>query len=140
MDPYTRLYSTRHITYLHCLTGHTLLLFTGLTQTGNINPRPAGPPDFPRPAGGCLNTPLLTRLLGHVATSGKRHSKARQKSFRNYFDHFFAEVNIEVTRGQHRSNFPVFGIFIQKSLDISKTMRARKKLIMKQSIALERLQ
>ena len=33
------------------------------------------------PGGGCLNTPpRLTRLMGHVATRGKRHSKERQKS------------------------------------------------------------
>ena len=32
------------------------------------------------PGGGCLNTPRLTPLMGHVATRGKRHSKERQKS------------------------------------------------------------
>ena len=31
--------------------------------------------------GGCLNPPpRLTRLMSHVATRGKRHSKERQKS------------------------------------------------------------
>ena len=29
--------------------------------------------------GGCLNTPLLTRLLGHVAIRDRRRSKERQK-------------------------------------------------------------
>ena len=47
-----------------------------------VNPRPAGPLDFPPPAGGggLENPPPLSRLLGHVATRGKRHSKERQKS------------------------------------------------------------
>ena len=46
-----------------------------------INPCPAGPLDFPPHAGGVLRPPdPLSRLLGHVATRGKRHSKGRQKS------------------------------------------------------------
>ena len=46
-----------------------------------VNPRPAGPLDFPRPAGGggCLNTPRLSRLLRIVEQNGKRRSKAREK-------------------------------------------------------------
>ena len=48
--------------------------------------------------------PLLTRLLGHVARSGKKRSKAHRKSLRKYFGHFFAKVNIQVTRGHLRSN------------------------------------
>ena len=64
-----------------------------------INPRPDGPLDFPPPAGGCLNTPRLSRLLCIVEQNGKRRSKAREKSFRNHFGHFLAQVKIEVTRG-----------------------------------------
>ena len=54
----------------------------------HINPRPDGPLDFPPPDGGLLRAPPLSRLLGHVATRGKRHSKERQKSLRNHFGHF----------------------------------------------------
>ena len=47
-----------------------------------VNPRPAGPLNFPAPDGGARSLesppPLVTRLLGHVATRGKRHSKERQ--------------------------------------------------------------
>ena len=50
--------------------------------------------------GGCLNTPCLSRLLRIVEQNGKRRSKAREKSFRNHFGHFLAQVKIEVTRGQ----------------------------------------
>ena len=73
-----------------------------------VNPRPAGPLDFPRPAGGggCLNTPpRLSRLLRIVEQNGKRRSKAREKSFRNHFGHFLAQVKIDVTRGQKSKIF-----------------------------------
>ena len=73
-----------------------------------VNPRPAGPLDFPRPAGGggCLNTPpRLSRLLSIVEQNGKRRSKAREKSFRNHFGHFLAQVKIDVTRGQNSKIF-----------------------------------
>ena len=66
-----------------------------------VNPRPAGPLDFPPPAGGCLNTPRLSRLLRILEQNRQRHSKAREKSFRNHFGHFLAQVKIEVTRGQN---------------------------------------
>ena len=37
--------------------------------------------DFPPPdGGGGIDSPLLTQLLGHVATPGMRYSKERQKS------------------------------------------------------------
>ena len=46
-----------------------------------ISPHPVGSLDFPPPdGGGGLENPSLTRLQGHVATRGKRHSKERQKS------------------------------------------------------------
>ena len=73
-----------------------------------VNPRPDGPLDFPRPAGGggCLNTPpRLSRLLRIVEQNWKRRSKAREKSFRNHFGHFLAQVKIEVTRGQNSKIF-----------------------------------
>ena len=74
-----------------------------------VNPRPAGPLDFPRPAGGgCLNTPPPPVYLGSCASleqNGKRRSKAREKSFRNHFGHFLAQVKIEVTRGQNSKIF-----------------------------------
>ena len=44
-----------------------------------INPRVDGPLDFPPPAGGCLNTPHLSRLLRIVEQNKKRRSKAREK-------------------------------------------------------------
>ena len=57
--------------------------------------------------GGCLNTPppRLSRLLRIVEQNGKRRSKAREKSFRNHFGHFLAQVKIEVTRGQNSKIF-----------------------------------
>ena len=58
----------------------------------------------PRGGGGRLDAPRLTRLLDIVAQNGNKRSKARKKSFRNYFGQVFAQVNIEVTRGYQRSN------------------------------------
>ena len=55
---------------------------------------------------GASRRPHLTRLLGVLARNGKKRSKARQKSFRNYISQFFAKVNIEVTRGHQRSKDP----------------------------------
>ena len=62
--------------------------------------------------GQCLNTPppRLSRLLRIVEQNRKRRSKAREKSFRNRFGHFLAQVKIEVTRGQDSKKFQtVFG-------------------------------
>ena len=58
-----------------------------------------------RGGGGCLNTPRLSRLLRIVDQNGKRRSKAREKSFRNHYGHFLAQVKIEVTSGQDSKIF-----------------------------------
>ena len=52
----------------------------------------------------------LTRLLGHVAARGKRHSKERQKLWRNWFGHFIGQVKCQVTRGHEMSNLAYFNI------------------------------
>ena len=44
-----------------------------------FNPRRAAARRRTRRAGGVFEHPRLTRLLGHVAARGKRHSKERQK-------------------------------------------------------------
>ena len=49
-----------------------------ITVMFGLNPPPDGPLDFPQPDGGLLRPPI-TRLLGHVVTRGKRHSKERKK-------------------------------------------------------------
>ena len=56
---------------------------------------------------------LARALLGHVATRGKRHSKERHKSWRNYFNHFLGQVKVPVTRRHQRSNFACFNIAYQ---------------------------
>ena len=72
-----------------------------------LNPRPAGPLDFPPPAGGGVWTPPppLSRLLVAVEKNERQRSKAREKSFRIHFGHFFAQVKIGVSRGQNSKNF-----------------------------------
>ena len=73
-----------------------------------VNPRPAGPLDFPPPAGGGgrLNAPPpWSRLLVAVEKNERQRSKAREKSFRNHFGNFFAQVKIGVSRGQNSKNF-----------------------------------
>ena len=76
-----------------------------LQLSHDLNPRPDGPLDFPPPAGGCLNTPRLSRLLRIVEQNGKRRSKAREQSFRNHFGHLLAQVKIEATRSQNSKIF-----------------------------------
>ena len=48
-------------------------------------------------------------------TRGKRHSKERQKSWRNYFGHFLCQMKGQVTRprGNQRSTFAYFSNFRQ---------------------------
>ena len=72
-----------------------------------LNPRPAGPQDFPPPAGGggVWTPPPWSRLLVAVEKNKKQRSKAREKSFRNHFSHFLAQVKIEVSRGQNSKIF-----------------------------------
>ena len=55
--------------------------------------------------GGVWTPPRLSRLLRIVEQNGKRRSKAREKSFRNHFGHFLAQVKNEVTRGQNSKIF-----------------------------------
>ena len=90
-----------------------------------VNPRPAGPLDFPRPAGGgggVFEHPPV--YLGSCASeqNGKRRSKAREKSFRNHFGHFLAQVKIEVTRGQNSKIFQN-GFWMIKSLIVKVEQR-----------------
>ena len=59
---------------------------------------------------GVLESPLLTRLLGHVATRSQRYSKVRQKSWRNYFVHFLAQVTGQMP-GLQKSSKVKFGLF-----------------------------
>ena len=55
--------------------------------------------------GGVFEPPRLSRLVRIVEQNGKRRSKAREKSFRNHFSHFLAQVKIEVPRGQNSKIF-----------------------------------
>ena len=56
--------------------------------------------------GGRLNAPPpWSRLLVAVEKNERQRSKAREKSFRNHFGHFLAQVKIAVTRGQNSKIF-----------------------------------
>ena len=55
--------------------------------------------------GGGVWTPPWSRLLVAVEKKERQRSKAREKPFRNHFDHFLARVKIEVTRGQNSKIF-----------------------------------
>ena len=58
---------------------------------------------------GCLNIPpAFTRLLGHVAICGKRHSKECLKSV---LGHFLGQVKGQVTRGRQMSNLAFYNVF-----------------------------
>ena len=71
---------------------------------------------------GVFEYPPLIRLLGHVATRSKRHSKERKKSLQN-LRLFLGQVEGQVTRGHKRSNF-AFSAFFYKSAHNSGTGRA----------------
>ena len=55
--------------------------------------------------GAVFEPPRLSGLLRIVEQNEKRRSKAREKSFRNHFGHFLAQVKIEVTSGQNSKIF-----------------------------------
>ena len=49
--------------------------------------------------------PPLTRKLGKLEGRAIRRSTSLSEPVRSHFGHFFAQVNIEVSRGHQRSNF-----------------------------------
>ena len=55
--------------------------------------------------GGVWTPPPWSRLLVAVAKNERQRSKAREKSFRNHFGHFLAQVKIGVSRGQNSKIF-----------------------------------
>ena len=55
--------------------------------------------------GGQNDPPPLTRKLGKLEGRAIRRSTALSEPVRSHFGHFFAQVNIEVSRGHQRSNF-----------------------------------
>ena len=55
--------------------------------------------------GGVWTPPPWSRLLVAVEKNERQRSKAREKSFRNHFGHFFAQVKIGVSRGQNSKIF-----------------------------------
>ena len=73
----------------------------------SINPRPDGGLSHLRHGGGGakMTPPPLTRKLGKLEGRAIRRSTALSEPVRSHFGHFFAQVNIEVSRGHQRSNF-----------------------------------
>ena len=73
-------------------------------RRSRFNPLTAGALDFPPPAGegggGAFDAPW-SRHLFVVEKNERRRSKAQEKSFRNNFGHYLAQVKIEVTTGQN---------------------------------------
>ena len=61
---------------------------------------------FHRLLGGAFERPPpWSRLLVAVEKNERQRSKAREKSFRNHFGHFLAQVKIGVSRGQNSKIF-----------------------------------
>ena len=66
-------------------------------------------------------------MTTHPNSKTKRDRKAREKAFdgpineyiRKYFDHFFTQANIEVTRGHQKVKFSRSVIFLRKYAIIS---------------------
>ena len=80
------------------------------TESGSfhVNPRPGGGLSHLRHGGGGGQNdppPPLTLKLGKLEGRAIRRSTALSEPVRSHFGHFFAQVNIEVSRGHRRSNF-----------------------------------
>ena len=65
----------------------------------HINPRPAGGPGFPRPAGGGVNTPASNSATGPRSDTGKAAFERAPKIRKKSLGHFFGQVKGQVTRG-----------------------------------------
>ena len=90
-----------------------------------LNPRPAGPLDFPPPAGGggCLNTPPPSiSAPAHRRTKRKTAFESSRKIISKSFRSFLAQVKIEVTRGQNSKIFQN-GFWTIKSLTLKVEQR-----------------
>ena len=89
--------------------------------------------------GGENDPPPLTRKLGKLEGGAIRRSTALSEPVRSHFGHFFfAEVNIEVSRGHQRSNFRKMMVLSGMPAIISGTIIATPNP-KKQTIALETL-
>ena len=111
------------------------------TTRGVLYPAPGWRSQPPSPwwgAGGNDPPPPLTRKLGKLEGRAIRRSTALSEPVRSQFGHFFAQVNIEVSRGHQRSNFRKMMVLSGMPAIISGTIIAtpNKK---KQKIALETL-
>ena len=62
-------------------------------------------PPSPWWGGAKMTPPPLTRKLEKLEGRAIRRSTALSEPVRSHFGHFFAQVNIEVSRGHQRSNF-----------------------------------
>ena len=60
---------------------------------------------FAMVGGAKMTPPPLTRKLGKLEGREIRRSTDLSEPVRSHFGHFFAQVNIEVSRGHQRSNF-----------------------------------
>ena len=63
--------------------------------------------------------PPLIRLLGHVATRSKRHSKERTNHDETV-SIIFGQLKGQVTRGHQRSNSAAFNIFVSTNQHITR--------------------
>ena len=80
----------------------------------SINPRPGGGLGHLRHGRvGAKMTPPLTRKLGKLEGRAVRRSTALSEPI--FFGHFFAQVNIEVTRGHQRYRFSKNDGFIRNA-------------------------
>ena len=104
-----------------------------------LNPRPGGGLSHLRHGGGGAKmTPPLTRKLGKLEGRAIQRSTALSEPVRSHFGHFFAQVNIEVSRGHQRSNFRKMMVLSGMPAIISGTIIATPNP-KKQKIALETL-
>ena len=79
---------------------------------------------FAMVGGGGQNDPPLTRKLGKLENRAIRWSTALSEPVRSHFGHFFAQVNIEVSRGHQRSNFRKMIVLSGMPAIISRTIIA----------------
>ena len=93
----------------YCLVNGQVSLFGSSPDSSHsrLNPRPGGGLSHLRHGGGGgqNDPPPLTRKLGKLEGRATRQSTALSEPVRSHFGHFFAHVNIEVSRGHQRSNF-----------------------------------
>ena len=113
----SKLRNVLHFCLYECNKTRNLFIFPHSTDKANIskiNPRPAGPLDFPPPTGGVVeNPPPSISAPGPRSDTQQAAFERASKIMTKLLRHFLGQVKGQVTRGHQKLNLAYFYIFRQ---------------------------